>query len=169
MEKDDLKKFCSEESLRESFLTPWSKDKYSMATNGMLVIRIPRLEDIPENPNAPDLFGIFPKNQPEEWFEIPPLPEEEYESCEECLGSGKARYGKGKSPETCEGCDGKGKFLVKNQKIEIGSAVFAAWVLRMIADLPDVKIGPMKPGDPAWIKFNGGDGVIMQIRSQRRD
>jgi hypothetical protein len=165
MTKDDLKKFCSDDSDRFWINNPWSIDSYSLATNGYILIRIPRLEDIPENPKAPDCSNLWPPIQPQEWFEIPNLPSEEYKLCEECKGKGKIRYERHGKLEICEDCYGDGKIKIVDQKIPIGNAVFAAWLLRMIVVLPNPKIGPMEKDNPAWIKYDGGDGLIMPMRN----
>ncbi len=164
MTKDDLKKFAANDRTDSSSIkNPWSIDSHSMATNGYILIRIPRLEEIPESAKAPDCTNLWPKDQPQEWFEIPDLPTDEYKPCEECRGKGKVRHGKGEPLKLCEDCQGTGKEKILNQKISIGCAIFGGWLLRLLKILPKVQIGPMQEYQPAWIRFDGGDGLIMPM------
>ena len=63
---------------------------------------------------------------------------------------------------------GIGKEKIFDQKISIGGVDFGVWLLRILKDLPNIKIGPMGEEEPAWIKFDGGDGLIMPMRKEKR-
>lgn len=122
----DLKQFCQTEG-SPAISTPWSEGDYTYASNGHLLVRVPRIGDIPEKIEAPSIVGTsigagFDKKI-EEWFEVPNLviaPKDcqickgtgrQY-NCPECEGEGEVHlstdwsdYGE----ETCETCGGNGQ------------------------------------------------------------
>ena len=55
----NISKFCSKDSTRSSINSPYSLGEYTYATNGHIIIRLPRIDDIKENPEAPDPSKIF--------------------------------------------------------------------------------------------------------------
>lgn len=99
----DLDQFCSLDS-PNSISTPWSEGDFTYASNGHLLVRIPRRDDIPEKIGAPSIQGTslgagFHKT-PGEWIAVPKL-EIIKEDCRYCKGRGK-QY-------TCPECDGEGE------------------------------------------------------------
>ena len=85
--KQDLMKFCSTDQSRVRIGNPWSIGEYTVATNGHILIRIPRLPDVPENPKAPRIDkGVFPKSAPEVWYSIPEFEVPKLIACQACLG-----------------------------------------------------------------------------------
>jgi hypothetical protein len=101
----DLKLFCSTSSYNHGRLAaPYSYGDYTYATNGHILIRVPRLADAPENENAPkvwtgDIAELF-NREPAEWV---PVPEVDYDGdeCEVCGGTGTALL--------CPECEGEGE------------------------------------------------------------
>lgn len=85
--KIDLTPFCaSPEANRWQIESPWSRGKWTYATNGNIVVRIPRDPEVPENKLAPSAMPLFTAHfkgarafQP---FERTPL-----------VGGGKVRLG----------------------------------------------------------------------------
>lgn len=109
MDKETMKKFCSEKI--KNFVEPWTRDGFTYATNGHILIRVPALPDVPDNPGAPGIsktFAMF--NISEESFDIPVLPAPQYSVCEECEGKGKGF--------TCPECDGRGVVLWETNRHE---------------------------------------------------
>ena len=164
MTKEDLMKFCAGSgSSRRSLQTPFSEGPYTYATDGIVLIRVPRLEDVPENPNAPKNVGTvldsFP--QPESWFEIPEFPaiaSEDCEDCDDCDGDGMCEHcGVGKCPT----CNGTGRSIDSMAYVMVGPARLRCIPLSLLKTLPGVLIGPTGELSPARVKFDGGDGVIM--------
>lgn len=98
----DLKLFCN--ANKPGVLdAPWSHEEFTYATNGHILIRVPRRDDVTENKIAPkvwagDIAECF-KREPVEWV---PVPEVDYdgEECEVCGGTGTAFL--------CPECEGKG-------------------------------------------------------------
>lgn len=197
MDLETLKRFSSKDPTRTQILEPWSRGEYSFATDSRILIRVPRLDQIPENRDAPatdHLFAKFPHAG--NWLSIPGLPEPQDEPCPECEGSGKesARcqackgegttlcptcedgdlkcrkcHGTGFDEEnrggtSCEHCDGSGKRPIR-QSITVGNEVVDARYLRLIRDLPNVRIANgRKEACALTFVFDGGDGLIMPIR-----
>ncbi len=141
MNAEDLKKFCGQ---GERIGRPWSLGDQSFATNGHILIRIPRLPDVAENPAAPGLTEILNTPQPESYFplnvlELPPVP-----WCEDCGGTDKYEGMKG---------------------ISYANGFFQVRYLRLLKELLGCEIGtPPDDRTPAWFKFEGGDGLIMPMR-----
>lgn len=93
----DLWPFCSPD--RENLTVPFSRGQYTYATNGHIVVRVPRRADVPENPKAPDIEKIgleAPTN-------LRPLPHYTLPTgrkCLRCRGAGRAY--------DCDKCEGSG-------------------------------------------------------------
>lgn len=100
----DLMKFVAEPNdWRKRLSTPWSLGEYSYATNGHIGVRVPRREDVPERPDAPDFPRILASVKPSLMqvpvpsFEAPPFKK----PCPDCNGFGIMA--------PCANCDGKGE------------------------------------------------------------
>jgi len=189
MNAEDLKKFASADPDRQLFNSPWSADNYSYVTNGYLILRLPRLPDVAENPKAPGVSGIFITPKSEIYYPIREINLKGKETCKECEGQGvnfecpecngigdvnfdsdyhnyiiecKSCDGTGKKKK-CENCYGTG--TVESKKaIKIGEVGFQNYYLLLLKTLPNCKIGPTGSSTPAWIIFDGGDGLIMPMR-----
>lgn len=105
----DLKPFYNPNDVRQYITKPWSLGSYTYATNGHVLIRVNRMEDIPENPenrifiNESDISialddenGLY-----EELVGLPPIEDPKIEPCKYCRGRGKGRE--------CDECNGSGK------------------------------------------------------------
>ena len=62
---EDLQRFCSDDESRPSICHPFSQEKWTYATDGRLLIRVPRLAEVPEYEDAPkmvdaQIFGTQP-------------------------------------------------------------------------------------------------------------
>jgi hypothetical protein len=58
--KFDLTPFCaSPEANRCQIERPWSRGKWTYATDGKIVVRIPRDSEVPENKLAPSAMPLF--------------------------------------------------------------------------------------------------------------
>lgn len=53
MDIELLKSFFSKNEGRKELLGPWSEGEYTIATAGKILIRIPKMTEVPENPCAP--------------------------------------------------------------------------------------------------------------------
>lgn len=107
----DLQKFCAADSYRTNINKPFSRGDFTYATNGHIMIRVPRIDSIGEQ-EISDKFKII---EPEKLFaavkdhpfhlipDIPPLITKE---CARCGGSGKLHI--------CPECDGDGVVYFSN-------------------------------------------------------
>lgn len=59
MRARELRRFCSKDQRRPLFFNPWSVDNFTLATDGVVIVRVSRLRSIPENPKAPDVSKLF--------------------------------------------------------------------------------------------------------------
>lgn len=53
----DLSHFCYTEDDRHNLKRPWSRGDFSYATNGHIMVRVPRRQDLAVNDAAPDVEG----------------------------------------------------------------------------------------------------------------
>lgn len=187
----NLKKFYSDDDTRERLKNPHSRGEYTYATNGHILIRVPRRSDVPENDQAPNCEGLFNEAEKREyvWAPIPPdVPPvvREIIDCDMCDGKGREYFDDEGRYKTCDECSGSGKLeSVKTVGVEFKlgeKTIFLdnRYVL-LIAELPNAEIGltelaavpsNISRWDAAPVKFrfddgNGlrGDGLLMPRRS----
>ena len=163
----DLQPFCSTDPSRSYLHKPWSRDDYSTATNGHILVRVPRRADIEENDKAPDIMKVIGKIIPGQ--RLGPLPQIEFpekvlENCGLCNGSGHQHDDQCESCTCpCEDCNGIG-ILVDHQKwMSFDGTALALRYVRLLATLPGIMI-PVKLNpspEPMPFSFDGGDGVLM--------
>jgi hypothetical protein len=110
--KETLAKFCTLDPTRVNISVPWSKGDFTYATDGSILIRVPRKEFEPEIDGAPNVDGMFDAPVPAEMFsladiELPALEATE-KTCPDCNGAGT---------EDCEcpECDGRGMVDFSNR------------------------------------------------------
>jgi hypothetical protein len=53
MDSATMQRFCDPRRLTPDLTRPWSAGEYSYATNGYVAMRVPRLPDVAEKPDAP--------------------------------------------------------------------------------------------------------------------
>ena len=180
--KIDLQKFCGDEKDSKVHVNrPWSRGSWTYATNGHIVLRLPKLPDVSENPKAPDVEKLFQdadERGPYEWVDVPEVTVNWLE-CPDCSGTGIWTEGL-KHPTECEECDGKGKFTRRVPvKFEIGKVAIGLsniYLDLIRKELPNPKIGLIEAaattyfrvvptnGVPVKIKFDGGIGLLMPMR-----
>lgn len=155
---DDLVKFASKDETRFNINRPWSDGGYSYATTGHILIRVPRMEGIPENENVPKpIDKMFPSKEPTVWLPIigMELPPSKEEKCPICKGKGKYYR------ETCFECNGEKTFRVP-VPVPVGESHFDIHYLSLLAALPNCRIAPDGIGQ-ALFRFDGGDGLLMPM------
>lgn len=121
MTLDELKKFCGRDKYRSYLLEPFSRGEHTYATDGNILIRIPRLAEIGEVTGAPNTEKIFNENFKgiEGATSVPIAPQADLKrcrtcdrtgkvtECSECGGDGALECDLGHEHE-CEDCDGTG-------------------------------------------------------------
>ncbi len=109
MNKNDLMSFCSDEN-RKGITEPWSEGEYTYATNGHILIRVPRLDDVPQCDLAPKTVDkMFPESCPEKLYLVSVIhtsDSQEPRICPLCNGAGK--------PDKCPECKGEGTVELSN-------------------------------------------------------
>lgn len=166
----DLKPFCTNGYDRYQLRKPWSRDGYTYATNGRILVRVARRDDVPENAQAPDVEKLLEKAQIDtaNFTPLPPfdLPPEKMDECTSCGGSGCEHD----CPDCnciCEDCDGSGEeshysFI----SVGIFGLPYAARHIAIIRDLPGVEISRTAAGlNPMPFRFDGGIGLLMPLHS----
>lgn len=154
MTRENLKPFCiSPDWGRVELEEPFSRGGFSYATNGHVLIRVPRLVDVTSErgPASDDLFvRAF---SPSEWLDVPDTGAPVMVRCEYCRGAAGG----------CDECDFTGR-IEPYTPIGVGDQFFQAKYLRLLRTLPGVKIGPTCQMKAARFQFDGGDGLIMPCR-----
>ena len=102
----DLNKFCGD---KPSISSPWSLGDFTYATNGYLIVRIPRMSDVPERRDAPNLKMLNFDAPGKEWLPAP-LDSIALITCGQCKGSGRV--------ELCPECKGKGAVTWRSTKFQ---------------------------------------------------
>ena len=110
-----LQKFCG--NADDSRINrPWSVDGWTMATDGKILIRVPLVDGVEENPKAPDVFhgsvGLAFDKEPEAWVDCPNISEPQPVLCPVCGGDG--------SNMLCPECDGAGVVYFDTQFNDYG-------------------------------------------------
>ena len=103
MEKELLERFCCADKDKGNICRPWSTSAYTYATDGHIMVRVPRMSDIDANDTAPDVehnpYSEMFNREPAEWVGVP---EVDYEAttCPHCNGTVKGIV--------CPECEGYG-------------------------------------------------------------
>jgi hypothetical protein len=149
----DLKSFCGTDPFRAYIHEPFSVGEFTYATNGHIMVRVPRLPDVPEQTkqakwDAPfqDLSGtIF------ESLDHHALPKQAGPDCE-C---------------TCENCRGSGKeIFLSKASTTVRGCVYNLRYIAMALALPGVEFAVAKKTheSPLLFRFDGGLGSVMPMR-----
>lgn len=173
----DLQPFCATSDSRKYLREPFHINGHTFATDGRLMIRVPRRADIPEPQAAvPDKaveqiqqwftdISALPF-EPAPTFELPPPELIRKEECEDCEGTGHEHDCPDCSCE-CQSCGGSGEAeIVRDVSAHVGKLIFNIEFIRKIADLPGLQLAidaPTKTG-AMYFRFDGGDGLLMSRR-----
>ena len=167
----DLSQFCSREEMRAYLLKPASQGDWTYATNGHIMVRVPRLVAVPEVEHFPykqcvKMFTDFSLTEP-----IPlgqyDWPEQTEDDCTHCDGRGK-EHDCPACECTCEWCDGAGIApAMDNISAEISGIPFQAKYIKMLAALPSIEVpAKVHPSNPMPFRFEGGQGLLMPRKTE---
>jgi hypothetical protein len=162
MTNEQLQKFCSRH-LSQSIAQPFTDGEWTYASNGYVLIRVPVTTPMPWRDNQPrnlwtlipDRCNVVPCELPPRWNdrELPVI------DCREC--------GTGDMPGNgvCEYCDGTGKTegrfpIPVNREC---SASVDLKHLRLVHELPGVKLFRQRGKGPIRVEFDGGDGAMATL------
>lgn len=162
----DLKSFCGDELARPYLHKPFSIGKFTFATDGRLMVRVPRQDGVPEHDgpikNANKPFDKIRESttfsRPE--FAVPSLDDEE---CLTCEGHGYEHD----CPDCscrCVKCGGTG--IAKASITYDGINFDAAYFAKVLA-IPGVELSSARDGEPLFFRFDGGVGALMPLSSRR--
>lgn len=161
----DLKSFCG---TRTYLSAPFSNGEFTYATNGHIMVRVPRLPDVSditikgnwEKPlNGIDAATFAP-------FLHRPLPQMTDEECSKCGGTGNEHDCPDCSCD-CDGCGGSGKQAAR-VSTTVASGIFNLRYIAMALALPAVEFMTSARDEegPLLFRFDGGVGAVMPMRSQ---
>ena len=163
----DLMQFCERNGMRLWMAEPFGVGKYTYASNGVILVRVPRSDW----PSADLPSEVLPASFPQvlEWLDgspamaplpaIPPGPF--YTRCLWCAGSGEVES------DECDECDGEG-VIEKYTYYRFGTRSFNARYLRRIKALPDSRLAIKGPKmDGALFTFTGGRGLLMPVSEDK--
>ncbi len=164
----DLQQFCSTDSNRDYIRQPWSRGTYTYATNGHVLIRVPRFEMVAETKKAPGVNKIISMAADQTEVVVVPcsaaeIPRGEISECDECAGRGVLHD----CPECacqCDECGGTGE---EEERTSVGifGVPYDAKYIRLLFALPGFKFSAAPPPESgARFVFDDGEGVIMPLR-----
>lgn len=170
----DLQQFCGTDETRHYLMKPFSRDGFTWATNGHILVRVALRPDVPDvdkkfNQNGPlkDIDGATffrPK------FDLPPKPAKG--ECPTCDGRGFAHD----CPDCecqCETCDGSGESDGERLfSTSIGPKIFALNYVRQMLSLRGIELATLPETadeNPMLFRFDGGVGALMPMRGGRAD
>ena len=169
--KELLQRFCNVD--RESLAVQFTQGEYTYASDGRLIVRVPRLDDVPENPDAPknvamNIFAATPfrvkeDRTPISALTIPPL--EGPDDCANCQGGGIHFCEACDDHHDCTRCEG-GKVQERAIAVEFKQHKISHLLLNQIKDLPNVSLAASAIGMEAALAFffDGGEGRMMPMR-----
>ena len=167
----DLAKFVSTDVGRARMARQWSRGEFTYATNGHIMVRIPRLAEVPECSDAPDVEGIVmplladqTETAPLPAYELPKVDKNE---CRTCEGRGLEHD----CPDCeckCDDCDGTGGGVRAQISIGMFGAIYKLDYIKLLwMTLPGLRfsVRPPKEGPAKFIFDGGGVGAIMPMSS----
>lgn len=165
---EDLKRFCanSKESYRQSITRPFSQGDWTYATDGRVLIRVPRLDEVPEYDDSPcDVQKRIFDEQPITgwWMILPPdLPE--------LLPAYKCAFCGDEPKPDCVECDGEGFIEHSAIPVKVGKHAVSHIYLHKLKTLPGVQICESAKGElnGLGVRFDGGEGRQMPMRQSGR-
>lgn len=168
----DLQKYCGDDKFRPYLNRPFTVGEFSYATDGRIMVRVPRIDgwDPPGIDHAWDgpfkglekaLFGPLAHKA------LPPLPKSTERECEDCEGRGKEHD----CPDCecdCENCDGSGREIITPEiSTTIRGGIFNLKYVALMLELPGVLVQTDRADGeaPLLFKFDGGIGAMMPRRA----
>jgi hypothetical protein len=160
----DLQPFCSEDPVRVNLQKPFTRGDWTYATNGHILVRVPKATDAPEGDVAAEkVIDRMSRDFGQRAVVGLALPAPERISCISCDGRGREH----ECPDCeceCECCYSSG-VQWKKVSVRLRGAVFDARYLGYVLALPGVTIQDKCPAaEPSLFIFDGGEGVVMPMK-----
>jgi hypothetical protein len=187
MNLEMIQAFCHNEP-EKNIGKPWTVGEFTYATDGFRLLRVPAIAGVDPNNRGVAITNLYLKAGPMPdtgWVDLPALPPTapcpkcqggKKPVCEECDGNGTVSLSNSYSTYDdieCASCGGTGvgeecpecwgyETVETEPEILIGGVTYKTYQIRSFKDLPGVQIAPAK-GVINWIRFDGGDVLIMPI------
>lgn len=165
MDATQLQPFCSTYEGRPRLQKPFSRGEFTYATNGHILVRVPRLPEVAEDFDAPAVEVTFAAiDNAVALAPFPPaLPEIKTVECGDCDEEGQAVHDCPDCQCVCETCGGTHRYE-PDTSISIAGAYFNLKYIRQIAALPHARFQVETPKDsPNYFEFDGGIGCVMPM------
>lgn len=167
----DLQPFCDNIGVGRDYLAkPFTRGDFTYATNGHIIIRVPRRDDVGSIKRDVKTERTFEKLFAKTFVSSPDanLPDAETErECEACDGEGCPNHCETCECE-CEPCGGRG-WIGERASVSVNGGTFDAKYIRLILGLPGVELSATNSLDGAYpalsFRFDGGDGLLMGMSS----
>jgi len=141
------------------FTLPFSHGEWTYATDGKIIIRVPRLNEVPDSKNAPHPELLWSQKTVQNF--VPVVVSEfrkaGFEQCNVCLGLGKEHD----CPDCeciCYECEGKGRVEIEGA-VSVGPGKLLECHARAIMALPGAEVAPVAEGIMQF-RFVGGEGIV---------
>lgn len=164
----DLQIYCGNDFLRDYLSKPFTAGEFTYATNGHIMVRLPKLDSIPKQTKEGVDWNAPLKGLDEATFSPlshSAIPEHALGECEKCDGRGS----KHDCPDCecgCDGCNGSG-FGYPKISTTIRGAIYDMRYVAMMLSLPGVEVADKTAKEmPLLFKFDGGVGAIMPRRAE---
>jgi hypothetical protein len=168
----NLETFCNPG--RPELARPFSIDAWTYASDGCVLVRVPRRDEIAECESdfAAKVHAMVctvasrkPHYSSAPPFDLPERSERE-EECFVCDGSGNAHHHH--CPHCrceCPRCKGTGK-IVALETVKIGNVPFNSKYVSWLQRLPNLELDRIPRGvKPLRFRFDGGEGLLMPCRA----
>lgn len=178
----DLQRFCADE-FPARMVKPFSYGKHTYATDGHILIRVPRRGNVSERQDAPlqgDVLSLFtPMGMDGVWTAFPEIKLPAPGPCKWCDGSGEDQGIHSVKGVPCLECDGSGFgkptgiYRFKTFDLDIKYAALISEMDESEICVPHVEfeispVGKKSEHTILW-RFKGGDGVVMPMRRNVTD
>lgn len=173
----NLQPFCVEpDSYRAHTLgKPFSRGDFTYATNGQIIIRVPRRDEVPPSDVAPTAEQLFAGARsdgfrPLRSVVLPP-PKRGTVDCADCDGRGKEHDCPDCECE-CTTCHGTGRVPHSSAdaiSLNIGKGMITYQNAAHLLSLPNVMVTEPTgaPGETVAFRFGGGDGLLILMNCAR--
>lgn len=168
----DLQQFCGTDETRPYLMKPFSRDGFTWATNGHILVRVRARPDVPDMDQKLGLEKQFGGYDTATFFKpnlkLPPAPAE-FGDCPACSARGYVHDCPHCGCE-CPKCEGRGNLdLERITSTTIAPKLYALNYIRQILSLPDVEIARVEAEPllaPLFFRFTGGIGALMPLRDK---
>ena len=160
MNRAELQQFAAGEDETRIYINPpWSRGEWSYATNGHILVRVPRLDDVDENPKAPGAEKLLAETKQAKFIPVPVCAPPPDVDCRYCGGKGYFSNGRGYPRDKCLECSGTKKVPCFDG-VDVGNSHFQRRYLAMIQGWEIAPNGQKA----AWIRNGDAVGLLMPRR-----